>query len=175
MLSLFKRQVRVFFQFFVRNYAVTRQRMFSADKYMGTGNKQLVEFQIMGFQQLAEYRFIEIIQKQDSDLAAQTRHIFYDLIGLCLPQAEIVFFLPVLFDQVHECVDGKGIMLGGYAELFFAPGISLVFILKDRRLLQHLSRISQKVISLFGKRDPLVGPVENNNIHFLFQLVDRVG
>ena len=26
-------------------------------------------------------------------------------------------------------------MLGGYAELFFAPGISLVFILKDRRLL----------------------------------------
>jgi len=34
MLSLFKRQVRVFFQFFVRNYAVTRQRMFSADKYM---------------------------------------------------------------------------------------------------------------------------------------------
>ena len=120
MLSLFKRQVRVFFQFFVRNYAVTRQRMFSADKYMGTGNKQLVEFQIMGFQQLAEYRFIEIIQKQDSDLAAQTRHIFYDLIGLCLPQAEIVFFLPVLFDQVHECVDGKGIMLGGYAELFFA-------------------------------------------------------
>ena len=83
--------------------------------------------------------------------------------------------LRVLFDQVHECVDGKGIMLGGYAELFFAPGISLVFILKDRRLLQHLSRISQKVISLFGKRDPLVGPVENNNIHFLFQLVDHVG
>ena len=134
-----------------------------------------MKFQIVGLQNLTEYRLIKIIQKQNPDLTAQACHILYDLIGLGLPQTEIVFFLPVLLDQVHEGIDRKGIVLGGHTELFFTTGISLVFIFKDRRLLQHLSCISEEVISFLGKRDSLVGPVENNNIHFLFQLMDCIG
>ena len=32
-------------------------------------------------------------------------HILYDLIGLCFPQSEIVFFLPVMLDHILECID----------------------------------------------------------------------
>ena len=55
----------------------------------------------------------KIIQKQDSDLTSHVSHILDDLIGLGLPETEIVLLLSILLDQIYKGIDRKGIMLCG--------------------------------------------------------------
>ena len=118
---------------------------------------------------------IEIIQKQNPNLTSHMRHILDDLIGLRLSDAEIIFVLSVFLDQIHKCIDCKGIVLCGHAKLLLAAALSLVFILQDRCLLQYLPCITEKLLALLGQRNPAVRPVKYHKIHFLFQFMNRVG
>ena len=137
-------------QFFVRDDLIFRKRMFPADKNMWFCYKELMEFQIIGFQDFCEHYLIEIIEKQDSDLTPHTRHILDDLIRLCLPYAEIIFILSIFLDQINKCIDRKGIMLRGDTKLLLSTGAVLIFVLQNICLLQHLSRISKEILPLLG-------------------------
>ena len=174
MLSLLKRKIRVLLQLLVGDHLFRSQRMPPADKHMRLRHKQQMKLQILRFQQFLQHRLIEIIQKQNTDLAAHPGHILDDLIGLRLPEAEIVSILAVLLDQIHKGVHRKGIMLGRHAELLLPAVPVFVFILQDRRLLQHLPGIPQEILALPGKRDALVCPVKNHNMHLFFQFVNGV-
>ena len=63
MFPLFKRQIRIRRKFFILNQFPVGKGMFSADKYVRFCYKQGMKFQVMGFQNLLNHRFIKVILK----------------------------------------------------------------------------------------------------------------
>ena len=88
--------------------------MARADKHMRFRDKKLLEFQIIFRDQFAYDLLILRRDIEDPDLTFHAAHILYDLIGLCLPQREIILIRIKRLDHVHKRVDRKRIMLTGY-------------------------------------------------------------
>ena len=104
------------------------KRMCSADKYMWLCNEKRMKDKILRFQNLSKHGFVEAVEKENADLTAHRRDIFDNLIGLCLAQAEIIFVLSVMPDQIHEGVDCERVVLCGDAELLFPTGSTFVTV-----------------------------------------------
>ena len=84
---------------------------------MGLCGEERRESQIVFPDDLAQNGFIVVVQIEYAHLTAQLCNILNDLIGLRLPNAEIIFLSAVFFQQLHKGFHGKGIVLGRHAEL----------------------------------------------------------
>ena len=124
---------------------------------------------------LAQNGLVVVVQVEDADLAAEMGNILDDLVGLGLPDAEIVFLAAVLFQQLYKSFHGKGIVLGRNAELMPGRGGAQIFFLDEPHLRQHLPCIPQKDIPLRGQHDAPVGAVKDSQTEFLFQFMDGIG
>ena len=81
--------------------------MLSAYEHVRLCHKQLMNFQVICPEDLVQHLLIEVIHEQYSDLASHPGDIIYDLIGLCLPYAEIIFVLSIPLYQVNKCIYRK--------------------------------------------------------------------
>ena len=147
----------------------------AAEKDVRFCHKQFRELQLLRTHQLPQHCLVKRVEVQDADLAFHLGDILQNLVGLCFPQAEIIVFSAARPNQRHKGIDGKGIMLGGNAELLLLPRVRQILFLDERRLFQHLPGIAQKDLALLGNRNATVSAGENGNAHLLFQLFQRLG
>ena len=70
MVALFKREAGILFQILQRNFLFARQRIFSADEYVGCGAKKFCEFQFVLFEKFGENSEVEIVDVENSDFAS---------------------------------------------------------------------------------------------------------
>ena len=134
--------------------------------------KQFRKLQIVGFQNLSQNSFVELVEIENSDFTFQTGNIINDLIGLGFPQTEIIIVTAIHLNQVYKCIYRKGIMLCRNAEFLFSTGLVGILFRDQSSLLQNLSGIAQKHFPLFGNKNAFIGAVENGDAHFLFQFLE---
>ena len=83
-----------------------------------------------------------MVEVEHAHLTAQLGHVLNDLIGLGLPDAEIVFLAAIVFQQLDESFHGKRIVLGRDAELMLDRSGAEVFFFNELHLGQHLPGIA---------------------------------
>ena len=81
--------------------------MLSAYEHVRLCHEQLMKLQVICLEDLVQNFLIEIVQEEYSDLTSHSCHILYDLIGLCLSYAEIIFILAISLYQVDKCIHRK--------------------------------------------------------------------
>ena len=118
-LALLIGQTRIRFQIRQGDGTAACKRIGRTDKYMRFCHKKPRKFEVVFPQRLADHRLVKTVQIQHANLAPKLRHILNQLIRLRLADTEIVLFSAVLTDQIDKRLNGKGIVLGGDAELLF--------------------------------------------------------
>ena len=93
--------------------------------------------------------------------------------GLRLTDAKIILFSAMFFQQLDECFYRKRIMLCGDTELMADRGSAEITLFDQCRLLDHLSGVPEKFLSFSGNDHAFIGPAEDRDAQFLFQLFDR--
>ena len=128
----------------------TGQGICFADEHVGAGGEQRVELQLVLPDDPGEHRGVEGVEIEHAHLAAQPGHVLDDLIGLGLPDAEVILRPAVLLQQVHKGLHREGIVLGGHAEPVSPGGGTGVALFNQVGLLQHLAGIAQKLVPRGG-------------------------
>ena len=102
MLALLIGKARIILQILQRHDLLLGQRAEPADKHMRSGSEQRMIADPIFPHRPAQDRLIERIQIQYADLASQPGHIFDDLMGLRLTDAEIILFSAMFFQLARQ-------------------------------------------------------------------------
>ena len=83
---------------------------------------------------------------------------------------KFIFVTAVLLQQIHKGFHSKRIVLCGYAELpADRPGAE-VSLFQQAGLFYDLPGVAEEFFSFCGKKNTLIGSVENGDAQFFFQI-----
>ena len=103
------------------------------------------------------------------------RDVLDNLVSLLLAQGKVVARGIKLTNHIDKRVNGKGIMLAAHTKVRHLLGRALVLAFEQIGLVEHLSRVAQEGLTLFGHNDALVGALKDAHTHLVFEIADRCG
>ena len=117
---------------------------------------------------------VKVVQIEDADVAAKRADVIDDLRRGGLAHDEIELAVAAALDHVDECLDRKGVVLGGDGKAGLRGAAVLVAGLEHVGLLYNLARIAQKLGAVVGERDAAAGAREDFQVELLLQAFDGV-
>ena len=120
---------------------------------MGIGLEQRRKLKLFLLEELGQDLAVELIKVENTQGTLEGHNVFQDVLGLGLPQGELVLFRIHLLNQVHEGMDHEGIVLGGHREGLLADSVLLVFSFHELDLVQDLAGIDHELPAFVGQRD----------------------
>ena len=121
---------------------------------MGLSLEQGRELELLLLEELGQDLAVELIKVENAQRTLEGHDIFQDVLGLGLPQGELVLLRIHLLNQVHKGMDHEGIVLGGHREGLLADGVLLVFSFHELDLVQDLTGINHELPAFIGQGDP---------------------
>ena len=110
--------------------------------YIDPAVHKRAEFQVGLIEKLCEHFPVEIVQIQDPDLTPERLHILNDLIGLLLPDRELVLIHTELLYHLDKRVYRECVMLHGNAEFLLHVLFLNISGFHQLILFRYLSRVA---------------------------------
>ena len=79
---------------------------------MGLSLEQGRKLELLLLEELGQDLAVELIKIENAQGTLEGHDVFQDVLGLGLPQGELVLFRIHLLNQVHKGMDHEGIVLG---------------------------------------------------------------
>jgi len=141
---------------------------------IGIAGKQFLELQPLLPDDLHQHLLIKIVQIQNADLALKVAYILHNVVCGRLVRREFIAVHPCFLYSLHKRFDRKRIVLHGHTELFLALLLHIAR-LKDSVLVDHLSGVPQKLLTLRCDDDSPVRAHKNLQPDLLLQFLYRLG
>ena len=171
-LGLLKADVGVAFQVRLRHLVQLGEGMALADKDAGGHGGQFVEGQVPGVQQMADDLLRHLGEENDAHICPVLVDIGNDLFHAGVLDGVLVMVVRNVIQHFQERVVGKGIALGGDAEMHRCGGVPgfTVKLLDPPLLLQHGDGVAEKFPPIRCELNAPVAADEKLDAQLLLQL-----
>ncbi len=138
-------------------------------------HEELFELEPLVLEELRDDPLVACREVHYADLAAVARYVVDYLARDRLAQCEVVSRGIAFLHDLHERLDGEGVVLAGDGELRFPHRLARVLLLDPRGVVENLPRRGEELLALPRDGDAARRPREDGGAELLFERANRLG